>query len=195
MIIIVDSGGANLNSILFALQGLGTSALISHDKEAIKSAERVILPGVGSAAHAMHQLQDFDLVNTLSCLTQPVLGICLGMQLLYDFSEEGDVACLGIIPGKIKRMISASSITIPHMGWNRLHSVKHSSLLDKIQDESYVYFVHSYCAPVNEYTLATTQHGTSFTVAANKDNFYGVQFHPERSSHIGLQILKNFLEL
>jgi imidazole glycerol-phosphate synthase subunit HisH len=206
MIVIVDSGGANVGSIVHALERLGKKAIVTAEKENIQLGSHVILPGVGAAAHAMARLKRLDLVDTLRGLTQPVLGICLGMQLLYDYSEEGEVACLGIIPGTIKRLvpmpptefpleIQKEYLAVPHMGWNSLTSVSETPLFSKILQNSYFYFAHSYIAPLNDATVATTIYGHTFSAAVQWKNYYGVQFHPERSSLVGAQLLENFLRL
>jgi len=195
MIVIVDSGGANLNSVIFALARLGVSAKLTVDRDEIKSASHVILPGVGAAKEAMFRLSSLNLCDTLCSLSQPVLGICLGMQLLYDHSVEGDVACLGIIKGCVEKLPLQEGITIPHMGWNTVNIVQQVSLLKNIADSSYFYFVHSYFAPVNDAACAVTNHGIKFAAVCRHNNFYGTQFHPERSGEAGAKILKNFLEM
>lgn len=195
MITIVESGGANIASILFALNRLGVNAQLSHDAKQIQKSSHVILPGVGSAGTAMAKLQQYNLLPTLRALTQPVLGICLGMQLLFDYSTEGEVSCLQIIPGKVKKISATAGLSVPHMGWNTFTLCQPQSLLNNIPQTAYVYFVHSYAAPVNEYTAATACHGESFAAVVQNKNFYGVQFHPERSGKWGTKILKNFLEL
>jgi len=199
----VNSGGANLASIIFALQRLNISAKLTTDREKIINASHVILPGVGTAAYAMNRLNELKLCETLCTLTQPVLGICLGMQLLYESSAEsaadtgGDVKCLGVIPGKANRLLPSpqTNITIPHMGWNTLEIINDSPLLQGISNRSYVYFVHSYAVPITPTTSAAAQHGVKFTAICQWHNFYGTQFHPERSGKIGATILKNFLSI
>ncbi len=198
MITIIDSGGANIASIQFSLQRFGVDAQLSRDVEIIKKSTHLILPGVGSASYAMQYLQQYNLIETILSLTQPVLGICLGMQLLFDFSEEGQTPCLGLIPGNIKKISplnQTEKLIVPHMGWNKINIIKQNSILKNIKANDYAYFVHNYIAPVNEYTLAQTIHGINFSAIVNLNNFYGVQFHPERSSDMGNQLLQNFLEL
>jgi glutamine amidotransferase len=195
MITIVDSGGANIASIKFMLERLGAETEFSHDAEIIKKASHVILPGVGSAATAMDCLKKYKLVSALQSLTQPVLGICLGMQLLFDFSEEGNVACLKLIPGKIKKLPKKNKLIIPHMGWNTFEIIRKNPLLNNIADNSYAYFIHSFSAPVTEHTSAITQYGKTFSAVVQYKNFFGAQFHPERSGKIGATILQNFLEI
>jgi len=194
MSVIIDTGCANLTSLKFALERLGDQVVISADSGQINEAELVFLPGVGSAQYAMRNLQDRDLNTVITNLTQPVLGICLGLQMLMDSSEEGDTQCLGVIPGEV-RTLDAQGKRLPHMGWNTLTSVKDSPLFRGISVDDYFYFVHSYAVSPSAYTLATTDYPQSFSAALNKQNFFGVQFHPERSGAQGLQLLKNFLEL
>ncbi|MEI8055443.1 MAG: imidazole glycerol phosphate synthase subunit HisH [bacterium] len=194
MITIVDSGGTNIASIKFALKRLGVEARLSHNAEVIKKSSHVILPGVGSAATAMDRLKKYKLINTLQSLKQPVLGICLGMQLLFDFSEEGNVECLKLIPGKIKKLSKKNKLSMPHIGWNTFEIIKKNQLLKNITDNSYAYFVHSFSAPTTEHTAAITHYGKAFSAIIQYKNFFGTQFHPERSSEIGAMILQNFLE-
>ncbi len=194
MIAIIDSGGANIASVMFALERLDMQSVLTSDAGEISEAERVILPGVGAAKAAMDRLQALALVDCIRALTQPVLGLCLGMQLLFDRSEEGDVDMLGVIPGTVKRFDEARSGIVPHMGWNSVSKRKNHPLLRDMPDESYFYFVHSYRAPVNDSAVGVCNYGTSFSAVVAKDNFMGCQFHPERSGKIGAQILRNFVE-
>lgn len=194
MIVIVDSGVANFSSVVFALDRHNVKAKISRDKNEIKQASKVILPGVGTARAAMENFKKFDLIETIRQLQQPVLGFCLGMQLLYEHSAEGDVDCLGIVPGKIERF-SGEKLIIPHMGWNTIQQKSDSPLFRDIDNGSYVYFVHSFKAPVNEATLAVCEYGEAFTAVCQFNNFFATQFHPERSGKVGHQLVKNFLEL
>ena len=198
MIAIIDSGGANIASVTFALERCGATATLTTDAEMIASAEKVILPGVGAAPVAMAQLQKAGLVDCIRGLTQPVLGICLGMQLLFERSEEGDTALLGLIPGTVGAFQPAPGLSIPHMGWNRLLPTAGAAanpLLKGIDDGAHVYFVHSYFAPVSGDTVAACRYGADFTALVAHGNFMGAQFHPERSGPIGARILQNFLEL
>jgi len=196
MITIVESGGANIASIQCALARLGVNAELSRDPNTIRQSSHVILPGVGSAGNAMQQLQKNSLVDVIPALTQPVLGICLGMQLLFDFSAENDSECLGIIPGKINKLTSKhEKLIVPHMGWNTLTILERNRLLKNIPIHSYSYFVHSYAASIGKFTCASTFYGENFSAVVQKNNFYGTQFHPEKSSVVGSIILKNFLEL
>ena len=194
MLAIVDSGGANIASVRFALERLGVRSELTADPAVIRSAERVILPGVGSAVEGMRRLQARGLVDCVRGLTQPVLGVCLGMQLLFEASEEGPTKTLGLIPGVVARLPDSPGIQVPHMGWNTLLSGKTVALLDGIAQDARFYIVHSYAGPVNAFTLASCNHGTPFTAIVQRGNFSGVQFHPERSGLAGARLLQNFVE-
>lgn len=194
MIVIVDTGCANLTSVRFALNRLGVEPVISADQSTIAAAEKVLLPGVGHAGFAMEQLEQKGLIEPIKALEQPVLGICLGMQLLLEGSQEGDTDCLGVIPGQVPPLDTKYLIS-PHMGWNTLVSVKGGGLLNGLEVGDYFYFVHSFAAELSNYTIAECEYGSRFSAAIKKDNFYGVQFHPERSGAKGLQVLRNFLEV
>ncbi|MGD9599841.1 MAG: imidazole glycerol phosphate synthase subunit HisH [Steroidobacteraceae bacterium] len=193
--VIVDSGGANLASLQFALQRIGATSSVTADPQAIRRAPRVVLPGVGSAADAMARLVRSGLDRMLPQLTQPVLGICLGMQLLYERSAEGATACLGIVPGTVQRLEPVQGRPVPHMGWNRVRRRAPHALLDGIDDATHFYFVHSYAAPVAGESIAVTDYGADFTAIVVQGNFLGTQFHPERSGPAGAHILANFLRL
>ncbi|MEW6991106.1 imidazole glycerol phosphate synthase subunit HisH [Colwelliaceae bacterium 6441] len=197
-IVIVDTGCANLSSVKFAVERLGYHANITDDLEQITAADKVIFPGVGTAKHAMQNIVDKGLVDTLQNLTQPVLGFCLGMQLMTESSLESNdeevVNCLNLIPTNI-RPLNAPNLRLPHMGWNTLTSVKEHPVFKGINVGDYFYFVHSFAAPISEYTVASCQYGTEFSAAIAKDNFIGCQFHPERSSELGSKIIQNFLAL
>jgi glutamine amidotransferase len=192
---IIDSGGANLASLQYALDRLQVGSVVTDDAALIGSASRVLLPGVGAAADAMRRLQRAGLVTVLRALTVPVLGICLGMQLLYQGSDEGDTACLGIIAGRVRRLVPAAGRPVPHMGWNSLATLADDPLLAGIGAHDYVYFVHGYAAPVGSATLATVEYGGPLTAVVRQANFRGVQFHPERSGAVGARLLRNFLEI
>jgi glutamine amidotransferase len=194
-VVIIDSGGANLASLRFALQRLGATALVSSDARQIAAAPRVLLPGVGAAADAMQRLRGAGLVDAIRTLRQPLLGICLGMQLLYARSEEGSTDCLGLIDGTVARIRNAPSLPVPQMGWNCCRSLRDDALLEGIGPRDYVYFVHSYAAPVSDATVAVVDYGIPLSAVVRRDNFRGVQFHPERSARVGARLLKNFLEL
>ena len=191
---IIDSGGANITSLLCAFERLGAEAELTHDANRIGSAERVLLPGVGAARDAMTRLKDANLVDTIRDLEQPVMGICLGMQLLCDSSEENDIACLGIIPGVARKLQVADSLPVPNMGWCATESITPHPILEGIDDGSYFYYVHSYALPLSDQTLATARHAEAFSAVIGKDNFVAAQFHPERSSTNGARLLQNFLE-
>jgi glutamine amidotransferase len=193
--VIIDSGGANLASLLFALERLGARARVTTRESEITAAPRVMLPGVGAAADAMKRLNDSGVAALLPSLKQPVLGICLGMQLLFKHSEEGSTPCLGIVPENVRRLQAERGLPVPHMGWNQLTRLKDDPILEGIGPQDYVYFVHSYAAPVSSVTLATADYGVALSAVVRKDNFWGAQFHPERSAATGARLLANFLRL
>ena len=197
MIAIIDSGGANIASVRFALERLGVDSLLTVDPAVISAAERVILPGVGAAPVAMAQLARAGLVECIGSLTQPVLGICLGMQLLFERSEEGDTPLLGLVGGTCGAFNPGMGLTVPHMGWNRLvpQGEERHPLLTEVEDGAHVYFVHSYAAPVSADTVASCSYGVDFPALVARGNFMGAQFHPERSGPVGARILGNFLAL
>ena len=195
MIAIIDVTGNNLTSLCNAIQRLGFNYVLTHSADAIHKASHVILPGVGAATPAMHALREHNLVSTLKQCIQPLLGICLGMQLLYEQSEEGSVECLGLIPGDIKRLPNKNNFPVPHMGWNRLQWMRDSPLRQGLTNNEYIYFVHSYAAKADEYALAHCQYSDEFTAIVQKDNVYGMQFHPEKSAGTGLKLLNNFLKI
>ncbi len=192
---IIDSGGANIASLKFALNRLGVDATLTTDGNTIQNASHVILPGVGAAAAAMQRLTQTGLDELIPKLEQPVLAICLGMQLLAEASEEGNAKCLGVIPGTARKLSASPDAPVPNMGWSRVSVTGDHTLLKDIDDGDYFYFLHSYALPNTEYTLATANHSGNFTAIMARDNFYAAQFHPERSSRAGAQLLANFLEL
>lgn len=193
--VIIDSGGANLASLQFAFERLGARTHVTSDQRIIQSAPRVVLPGVGAAANAMQRLRSSGVAKLLPGLTQPVLGICLGMQLLFERSEEGSTECLGIVSETVRRLQPAHGLPVPHMGWNQLAPVRADPLLEDIERDAYVYFVHSFAAPVCDATLATADYGNPLTAVVRKANFWGTQFHPERSAQVGARVLANFLRV
>ena len=191
---LVDAGGANIGSVQYALQRLGVEAVLTGDAAEIRRADRVILPGVSTAGVVMGRLRELDLVETLRTLQAPLLGVCVGMQLLYERSEEGDEECLGLLPGTVRKLPASAGIRVPHMGWNTLHRLRPSSLTDGIAADAYAYFVHSYSAPVSDDCLASSEHGSAFAAIAQRGHVAGAQFHPERSAAVGARLLQNFIE-
>jgi imidazole glycerol-phosphate synthase subunit HisH len=194
-VVIVANGGANIASLQFALERLNVSGYLSADPERIRAATHVILPGVGAAADAMRRLHRDRLDELLPTLRQPVLGICLGMQLLFEASDEGETQCLGIIPGRALRFPEAAGRPVPHMGWNTLEPARESALLTGLELTDYAYFVHSYALPLSPATVATTHYGQPFSACVEWNNFFGTQFHPERSAAVGARLLRNFLAI
>ena len=193
--VIVATGGANLASLQFALQRLGVDAPVTEDPERIRNASHVLLPGVGAARDAMTRLEAAELAPLLPQLSQPVLGICLGMQLLFSGSDEDQAQCLGIIPGQAYRFAPDNTLPVPQMGWNQIRFGAASKLLNGLADGGYAYFIHSYALPEGDYTRATAEYGAPFSAIVAQDNFYGTQFHPERSAGLGARLLANFLDL
>ena len=193
-IAIVDSGGANLASVMFAVERLGRPYVFTGDPDVVARASHVILPGVGAAGGAMATLKSRGLIECLRTLSQPVIGICLGMQLLFDWSAEGDVDMLGLIPGKVEKF-ATSSLPVPHMGWNTFAILRDNPLSKNLPAQPYAYFVHSYRAAMGDDTLALTEYGLSFSSIVQRDNIFGCQFHPERSGATGAAILQNFTGL
>lgn len=196
-IAIVKYNAGNIQSVLFALERLGVDAKVTDDQDELFAADKVIFPGVGAARSAMDSLKEKGLDTIIKQLKQPVLGICVGMQLLFEHSEESDTECLGIIPSKVKLFRSEEisqdiPIKVPQVGWNDIYNLK-TDLFKNVPEHSYVYYVHSYYAEMNPYCIATTNYGLEYAGAVQKDNFYGVQFHTEKSAKVGEQILANFL--
>lgn len=191
---IIDAGGANLGSVRYALERFGVAASIARNSDDLRGADRVILPGVGAAAPAMTLLRDRGFDSALRASQAPLLGICLGMQLLFESSEEGDVECLGLLPGHVGRMQPAPGVRVPHMGWNTLCDVSQAaSFLDGIKEGDHAYFVHGYAAPVTQDCIATCHHGDQFAAIVQRGMVHGAQFHPERSAAAGARLLANFL--
>ena len=195
MIAIIDSGGANIASVQFALERLGAKSVLTKDVSVIQSADKVLLPGVGAAPVAMQNLTEFGLIDCIRGLTQPVMGICLGMQLLFARSPEGNTPLLGIFDADCETFTPSHGRSVPHMGWNRLSTRQDHPLMAGVEEGAHVYFVHSYFAPVTAQTVAATSYGDDFTAIVAENNFTGCQFHPERSGPVGAQILRNFLEM
>ncbi|OFX86906.1 MAG: imidazole glycerol phosphate synthase, glutamine amidotransferase subunit [Bacteroidetes bacterium GWF2_33_16] len=191
-IAIINYNAGNITSVAFALQRLGINPIITDDPEIIKTSDKVIFPGVGEASSTMKYLKEDGLDILIPELKQPVLGICLGMQLMCSFSEEGETPCLGIFDTNVKKF--NSDFKVPHVGWNSLIHMN-GPLFKNLPLESYVYFVHSYYAEQNEYSIATSNYHMVFSATMQKNNFYATQFHPERSGKIGELILKNFIEI
>lgn len=192
---LVDAGGANIGSVRYALRRLGVEATLTTDAAEIRAADKVILPGVSTAATVMRRLRELDLVDTLRGLRQPLLGVCVGMQLLFEHSEEDDTPCLGLLRGKVAKLASRPGIRVPHMGWNRLRVRRSDRLLDGFDDGDHAYFVHSYAAPLTDDCIASSDHGREFSAIVRRGNVVGAQFHPERSSVAGARLLRNFLEI
>lgn len=192
-VVLIDSGGANIGSVQYALERLGARSQLTADAEAIAKAERVILPGVGAAGAGMARLRELGLVEVIRGLSQPLLGICLGMQLLFEASEENDAACLGLIPGQVRKLAGGAGIRVPHMGWNALQQERDDPLLTGMTSGAQAYFVHSYAVPVGDYTLASATHGEAFSAIVRRGRCWGAQFHPERSAAVGARLLENFL--
>ena len=194
--VIVDSGGANISSLRFALGRLGCAAPLTADPELICNASHVFLPGVGAADQAMSRLESSGLAELLRQLSQPLLGICLGMQLLFESSEEdGGRTCLGLVPGRVARLASAPDRPVPHMGWNLTSLAGECPLFRELPAAAHFYYVHSYAAPTGPDTVAVADYGGEFTAVVSRDNFHGTQFHPERSGPAGARVLANFLSL
>ena len=192
---IVDCGGANIASLTNSLDRLGTVSALTRDAGTIANASHVILPGVGAAADAMQKLANHQLLEIITKLSQPVLGICLGMQLLAESSDEDRATCLGIIPTVAKKLPASPQTPVPNMGWCQVHQNRDHALFAGIDDGSYFYFVHSFVLAEGDYTLATADHAVPFTAVLAQDNFFATQFHPERSAAAGAKLLKNFLKI
>jgi glutamine amidotransferase len=194
MLAIIKYNAGNIQSVLNAMERLGVNAIVTDNHEELSAADKVIFPGVGAAGAAMKSLQEKGLDRLIPSLRQPVLGICVGMQLLFEHSEEDNTNGLGIIPAKVKKFAADAEHKVPQIGWNTIANLQ-SSLFKGISENCYVYYVHSFYAEINPYMIASTQYGISYAGAVAKDNFYGVQFHTEKSAEIGDAILKNFLSI
>ncbi len=194
MIAIIDYGAGNTKSVSNALAGLNIEHVVTNDPQSVKDADKIIFPGVGEAAFAMNKLIKLNLVDIIKEFRKPLLGICLGMQLMFEKSEEGNVDGLSIFPGTVRRF-DASKYKVPHMGWNNIKFGKEENLFSTIEQGTYFYFAHSFYAPVTDAATSTSYYGIDFCSSVRLNNFYGVQFHPEKSAHKGLQLLTNFVEL
>ncbi|TXH72052.1 MAG: imidazole glycerol phosphate synthase subunit HisH [Lysobacteraceae bacterium] len=200
---LIDAGGANLGSVRYALQRIGAQPRLVRDADELGEPARILLPGVGAAAPSMALLRERGLDIALRASTVPLLGVCVGMQLLFESSDEGDVRCLGLLPGRVRKLADGPGVRVPHMGWNRLRKrtppdPTARTLLDGIDDGAYVYFVHSYAVLAEDgaaYVLADTEHGGRFAAVVGQGLRFGAQFHPERSAAVGLRLLANFLKL
>ncbi|MBC7848132.1 MAG: imidazole glycerol phosphate synthase subunit HisH [Chitinophagaceae bacterium] len=198
-VVIIKYNAGNIQSVLYALERIGATATVTDDHDTIRSADKVIFPGVGEASSAMRYLRAHGLDNVLKELRQPVLGVCLGMQLMCSYSEENDTECLGIFEEKVlsfkpTKMANSPTIKVPQIGWNTIHDLK-SPLFSGLSNDSYCYFVHGYYANLGAHTIATTDYVQPYSSGLQKENFYGVQFHPEKSATIGEQILRNFIDV
>lgn len=194
MIALIDYGAGNLKSVANALDDLKMPYIVTNKREEINSADKIIFPGVGEATSAMNKLQSKNIAELIKNTTKPLLGICLGMQLLATFSEERSTKCLDVVKTIVKQFDS-QNVKVPHMGWNKVEYTNINKLFNGINSGEHFYFANSYYVPITEYTIASTNYGVIFSASINKNNFYGVQFHPEKSGKVGLQILRNFIEL
>jgi len=193
-IVIIKYNAGNIQSVLFALERIGIEAIVTDNHEEILAADKVIFPGVGEASSAMNSLKEANLDQLIKKLQQPVLGICVGMQLLCKYSEENDTTCLGVFEEPVQKFVSVNGLKVPQIGWNTISDLK-SPLMKGIPENSYCYFVHSYYVPLTAHAIATTDYIQPYAAAIHTNNFYGVQFHAEKSAKAGEQILKNFIEL
>lgn len=197
---IIDTGCANLSSVQFALKRLNVECIVSADEKIINNSDKLILPGVGTAVAAMKNLQDRNLPEIITSCQKPILGFCLGMQMLGEYSEESmsnngtEIKCLNVVHGVVRQM-KVGNLPLPHMGWNQVFYKEDSPLFKGIKNGSYFYFVHSYAMDITDNTIATCTYGQEFTAVVNKDNFFGTQFHPEKSGAVGAKLIKNFLDM
>ncbi len=194
MIAVIDYDTGNLRSVANALSRLGAEFSVTDDPKVIMAAERVLLPGVGEAQSAMAKLRERGLEEVIKSLTQPVLGICIGVQLMCRYSQEGETHCMGIFDSSVRKFAADSGLKVPHMGWNSIEGLS-SPLFDGVDEGSYIYYVHSFAPELSSQTVATTSYGEQFSAALNCNNFFGTQFHPEKSGEIGEKILSNFLKI
>jgi imidazole glycerol-phosphate synthase subunit HisH len=194
-LVIIKYNAGNIRSVLYALERIGASATVTDEPADVLAADKVIFPGVGEASTAMDYLRERGLDELIRGLRQPVLGICLGMQLMCSYSEENDTGCLGIFPERVKKFEPAGvSLKVPQIGWNNIYGLQ-TPLFDSVEENSYCYFVHGYYAALGDHTIARTDYGGPYSSGLHRDNFYGVQFHPEKSAAIGERILRNFIEI
>jgi glutamine amidotransferase len=194
-VVVIGSCGSNLASLGFALKRLGVDAPVTEDPDRVRRATHVILPGVGAAAAGMTRLAAAGLAEIVPTLTQPVLGICLGMQLLFAGSDEEDTKCLGVIDARVTKLPQSTDLPVPQMGWNQLEAVADTALLAGVEPGAFAYFIHSYAAPVGGFTRAVTRYGVPFSAVIERGSFFGTQFHPERSARVGAQVLANFVKM
>ena len=194
-VVVIGSCGSNLASLGFALKRLGVDAPVTEDPDRVRRATHVILPGVGAAAAGMTRLAAAGLAEVVPTLTQPVLGICLGMQLLFAGSDEEDTKCLGVIDARVTKLPQSGDLPVPQMGWNQLEVVADSALLAGVEPGAFAYFIHSYAAPLGGFTRAITRYGVPFSAVIEHGNYFGTQFHPERSAKVGAQVLDNFVKI
>lgn len=196
---IINYNAGNVQSVIYALNRLGLDPVLTDNADEIRSADKVIFPGVGEASSAMSHLQERGLVDVLLSLKQPVLGICIGQQLLCDHSEEGNATCVGIFPLNVLKFKTTNeegeSFKVPHMGWNKLQNMQGPLFNGLDPEHSFVYYVHSFYVPMSEYTIASSSYVNEYSAALKKDNFYTLQFHPEKSGDVGAKILENFINL
>ncbi|PIB36775.1 imidazole glycerol phosphate synthase, glutamine amidotransferase subunit [Reichenbachiella sp. 5M10] len=192
-VVIIDYGAGNVRSVKFALERMGITPMLSRDAAEIQSADKIIFPGVGEASSSMKALENYGLIEVIQNAKQPFLGICLGMQMMCESSEENNTQGLGIFPLPVK-LFAGGTVKVPHMGWNQIEALK-TPIFNGLEEKEYMYFVHSYYVPDSEWTIAKASYPTPFSAALHKDNFYGCQFHPEKSGTFGQQILKNFIEM
>jgi glutamine amidotransferase len=192
-LVIIKYNAGNIQSVLYALERIGASAVVTDDAAEISAADKVIFPGVGEASTAMGYLRERGLDVLIRGLRQPVLGICLGMQLMCSYSEENDTTCLGIFGERVRKFASVDGLKVPQIGWNNIYDLK-TPLFSGVAENSYCYFVHGYYAALGQQTIGVTAYGQPYSSALHRDNFYGVQFHPEKSAQVGEQILRNFID-
>jgi glutamine amidotransferase len=194
-LVVIKYNAGNIQSVLYALERIGVQATVTDDVQAIQAADKVIFPGVGEASTAMNYLKERELDVVIKNLTQPVLGICLGMQLMCKHSEENDTDCLGIFDEEVKRFkVEGLRLKVPQIGWNEISNLK-SQIFNQVRENDFCYFVHGYYAALGVHTIATTNYIQPYSSAFQKNNFYGVQFHPEKSAKVGEQIIRNFINL